>query len=133
MKEKNFSILIVDDDFGVTVTLADILDDLGYAVAVTGDGYRAIEMVRESNYDVALMDIEMSKINGLEIFRKVKHISPLTRVMMMSTYSVGDLVREALKEGAYGILYKPLDLDKVLYFIEKAERSERLSRAGAGK
>lgn len=128
MKEKNFSILIIDDDFGVTVTLASILDDMGYDVAVAGDSYRALEMVKENAYDVALMDIEMPRINGVEIFRKVKCMRPSTKVMMMTTYSVGGLVREALKEGAYGVLYKPLDLDKVLYFIEKAEKNAQTSR-----
>jgi len=123
MRERSLSIIIIDDDFAVTVTSANMLDDMGYDVAVSGDGYRAIEIMRWNAYDVALMDIEMPGINGVEIFRQVKRISPLTKVMMMTACSEGSLVREALKEGAFSILYKPLDFDKVLYFIEKAEKN----------
>jgi DNA-binding NtrC family response regulator len=122
MRERNFSIIIIDDDFAVTLTSASMLDDMGYDVAVAGDGYRAIEMMKGDAYDVALMSIEMPGINGLEIFRQVKRISPSTKVMMMAACS-GALVREALKEGAFSILYKPLDFDKVLYFIGKAEKN----------
>ncbi len=121
MKEK-VSILIVDDNPGMTETMKDILDDKEYKVDVAGDGYRAIEMIKEKTYDVVLMDIKMPGINGVETFKEVKRISPLTKVMMMTAYSVEELVKEALKEGAYGIIYKPLNINKVLEFIEKAEK-----------
>jgi len=121
MREKA-NILIVDDDPGMTETLADILSELSYDVAVAEDGYRAIEMMRKKAYDVALMDIKMPGINGVDTFREVKGFSPSTKVIMMTAYSVEDLVKEALREGAYGIIYKPLDIDKVVNFIEKAEK-----------
>jgi DNA-binding NtrC family response regulator len=120
--DKKTSVLIVDDDPGMTKSLADILEDMGYEVAVAEDGYCAIQMIRERPFDVALMDIKMPGINGVETFREVKHISPSTRVMMMTAYSVEDLVREALDEGAYDVIYKPLDIDKVVEFVEGAER-----------
>ncbi len=121
MREK-VSILIVDDDPGMTETMADILGDMGNDVDVANNGHRAIEMVKGKVYDFVLMDIKMPGINGVETFKKVKRISPKTMVMMMTAYSLEDLVKEALKEGAYGILYKPLDIDKVIGFIEKAEK-----------
>lgn len=123
MKEK-VSILIVDDDPGMTETMTDILGDMGYTVDVAGDGYRAIDMIKEKAYDVALMDIKMPGINGVETFKEVKRLSPATKVMMMTAYSLEELVKEALKEGAYGIIYKPLNIDKVIEFIEKAEKGE---------
>ncbi len=119
---KKASILIVDDDIGMTETLADILDDMDYDVAVAGNGYRAIEMIRERAYDIVLMDIKMSGINGVETFKEVKRIRSSTKVIMMTAYSVEDLIKEALEGGAYGIIYKPLDIDKVMDLIEKAEK-----------
>lgn len=119
---KKVSILIVDDDLGMTETLSDILDDMDYDVAVAGDGYRAIEMIGAMAYDIVLMDIKMPGINGVETFKEVKRISPSTKVIMMTAYSVEDLIKEALEGGAYGIIYKPLDIDKVMDFIEKAEK-----------
>lgn len=120
--EKKTSILVVDDDPGMRETMLDILDAVGYDVAAAEDGYRAIEMIRERAYDFALMDIKMPKINGVETFKEVKEIRPSTRVIMMTGYSVEDLVKEALDEGAYGVIYKPLDIQKVVGLIEKAEK-----------
>ena len=120
--KRKFSILIVDDDPGMGETMVDILGDMDYEVDAAGDGYMAIEMLKEKAYDAALIDIKMPGINGVETFKEVKRTSPSTRVMMMTAYSVEDLVQEALKEGAYGIIYKPLDIDKVVSFIDKAEK-----------
>ena len=120
--KKKVSVLIVDDDRGMTESLADILGDRGYEVAVAWDGLRAIKMMGKKTYDVALIDIKMPGINGVETFKKIKRISPLTRVTMMTAYSVEDLVNEALKEGAYEIFYKPLDIDRIIRFIEETEK-----------
>ena len=113
-------IFIVDDDPGMTETLADILGDKGYAVAVAEDGYRAIEMIKEKAYAIALMDIKMPGMNGVETFKKLKQISPETRVIMMTAYALEDLEQEALAEGALSIFYKPLDMDRVVGLIEEA-------------
>ena len=86
--DKKASILIVDDDIGMTETLADIFDDRGYDVAVAGDGYKAIGMIGERAYDIVLMDIKMPGINGVETFKEVKRISSSTKVIMMTAYSV---------------------------------------------
>lgn len=115
------SILIVDDDLGMTETMSDILVDMGYEVAVAGNGYKAIDMIKEKAYDIVLMDIKMPGINGVETFKKIKKIRPSTKVIMMTAYSVEDLIKEAVSEGAYSVLYKPLDIDKVVSLIEKVE------------
>lgn len=120
--KRKFSILIVDDDPGMGETMVDILGDMGYGAYVAVDGYSAIEMIKDKTYDAVLMDIKMPGINGVETFKEVKRISPTTRVMMMTAYSVEDLVKEALKEGAYGIIYKSLNIGKVVSFIEKTEK-----------
>lgn len=116
------SILIVDDDPGMTETLIDIFDEIGYEVDVAGDGYSAIEMIKEKAYNFSLIDIMMPGINGVEVFKELKCISPKTIVMMMTAYSVEELEKEALKEGAHGILHKPLDVERILNFIRKTER-----------
>ncbi len=124
---KKARILVVDDDIGMTETLADILDDRGYDVAVAGDGYRAIEMIGERAYDIVLMDITMPGLNGVETFKEVKRTSPPTKVIMMTAYSVEDLIKEALEEGCYGIIYKPLDMDNVIALVDEIRRQRLLS------
>ena len=121
MEEKT-SILIVDDDLGMSETLSDILGELGFKVAVANDGFKAIKMVNKDDYNMALIDIMMPGINGVEIFKEIKNIRPAMKVIMMTAYSVEDLVKEALKECAYGIIYKPLNIDDILNIIEKIEK-----------
>lgn len=121
--ERNFRIIVVDDDSIITKVLADTLGDMGYDVAVANNGHSAIDMVKRMDYDVALVDVVMPGINGLETFKEVRRISPSMKVMMMTAYCVDNVVDEALTEGAYGVLYKPLDLDKVMHFIEKAKKT----------
>lgn len=118
---KKTSILIVDDDTGMTETLSDILIDLGYDVAVSDDGYKAIKMIKEKKFDFTLMDIKMPGINGVETFKEIHRISPETKVIMMTAYSVEELVNEALQDGAFDILYKPLDIKKILTIIKKTK------------
>ncbi|MCK5237406.1 MAG: response regulator [Deltaproteobacteria bacterium] len=119
-KNEKTRVLIVDDDVGMTETMPDILSDIGYDVSVARNGYEAIEMVRKGAYDVTLMDIKMPGINGVEAFKEIKQISPTTKVIMMTAYSVDTLIKEALDEGAYDVIHKPLDIDKVMDSIEKS-------------
>ena len=113
------SILIVDDEPGMTETLSDIMDNMGYDVATAEDGHRAIEIIRKKAYDIALMDIKMPGINGVETFKQFKQISPVTKVIMMTAYELDDLVEEAKAEGACGIFYKPLVIREVLALVKE--------------
>ena len=112
------SILIVDDDAGMCETLSDIMEDKGYSTFIALDGHGAIEKVRERTFDVILMDIRMPGMNGVETFKEIKKIQPETAVVMMTAYAVEDLIREALREGAYGVLYKPFDMERMIGLID---------------
>jgi DNA-binding NtrC family response regulator len=65
------------------------------------------------------MDIKMPGINGVQTFREVKKIDHKPAVIMMTAYSVEDLVKEALEEGAYDIIYKPFEMEKIISIIEE--------------
>ncbi len=112
------NILVVDDLRSIRLTLGGILEDKGHNVVAVEDGYQAIEAVTQTHFDVIFMDIKMPGINGVQTFREVKKIDPRAAVVMMTAYSVEDLVREALEEGAFAIIYKPFDIDKIIYLIE---------------
>lgn len=115
-------VLIVDDDIGMTETLSDILEDLGHHVEVANDGFKAIEKVKDQTFDVILLDIKMPGIDGVETYKEIKTIQPEAAVMMMTAYSVEALVAEALEEGAYGVMCKPINIVKVVEFIERVEK-----------
>ena len=119
--DEEASILIVDDDVGMCETLADIMEDKGFRVFVAFGGYAAIEKVREVDFDIILMDIRMPGMNGVETFKQVKSIQPNAAVVMMTAYAVEDLITEALHEGAYGVLYKPFDIERMIGLIDSVK------------
>ena len=121
--ERQASVLIVDDEPGMTETMSAILGHLGYDVEVAGNGFEAIERVKTRPFDVVLMDIRMPGINGVETCKEIKSLRPDTAVMMMTAYSVEELVAEALERGAHGIMHKPLDIRRALEFIERVKES----------
>lgn len=116
------SVLLVDDDKDMTETLSDILTDMNYRVEIANNGLEAIEKVKTHAFDTVLLDIKMPGINGVETFKEIKKIRPEAVVMLMTAQSVEELVSEALEEGAYGIMYKPIDTKKLVEFIETAKR-----------
>jgi len=113
------NILVVDDLRSIRLTLGGILEDKGHNVVTVEDGYQAIEAARKTHFDAIFMDIKMPGINGVQTFREVKKIDPKATVIMMTAYSVEDLVKEALEEGAYAIVYKPFDIDRIIALIEE--------------
>ncbi len=113
------NILVVDDLRSIRLTLGGILEDKGHNVVTVENGYQAIEAVKRTDFDAIFMDIKMPGINGVQTFREVRKIDPKATVIMMTAYSVEDLVKDALEEGAYAIIYKPFDMDRIIALIEK--------------
>jgi DNA-binding NtrC family response regulator len=122
--EDKASILIVDDNVSLCRTLSLVLGRQGYAVNTAKDGLEALVKVQESPFDMIFMDIKMPLMDGVETYRRIKKIRPEAVVMMMTAYAVEDLVQQALEEGAYGIVYKPLDIGKVVAVIEEAKEAQ---------
>jgi DNA-binding NtrC family response regulator len=118
-------VLIVDDDASLARTTALILSRKGYTVTTAVDGPEAIERVKENPFDVILMDIKMPLMDGVETYRRIKQVRTDCAVIMMTAFAVEELIQEALQEGAHGILYKPLDIEKMMALIDKAIRSQQ--------
>ena len=117
--QKKAKVLVVDDQIGMLETFTDILEDEGFNVVTADDGFAAIERVKEQSFDIIFMDIKMPGINGVQTFREIKKINPKIAVVMMTAYSVEDLIEEAIAEGAYTVVYKPFDINNVIQTIEK--------------
>ncbi len=110
---KKCSVLIVDDEPGMTETLSDIFLEMGHDVAVAADGFEAIKMVRKRSFDLALIDIKMPGMNGVEAFREIKAICPSIKVVMMTAFALDELIEEARSLGAVDVFIKPLQIDKM--------------------
>ncbi len=116
--EEKYNILIVDDNESLCKTMRFILKKKGYDITTALDGLEAIEKVKEKSFDIIFLDIKLPLIDGVETYKRIKKIRPNAIVMMMTAYAVDELIQKALKEGANGVLYKPLDLEKIVSLIE---------------
>jgi len=117
----------VDDNVSLTRTLSLIFGRKGYEVNTVETGFEAIDLIKEKPYDIIFMDIKMPVMDGVETFKKIKKIRSDAVVMMMTAYSVDDLVQEVMQEGAYGIIYKPLDINKVVGIIEEVTKIKNIT------
>jgi DNA-binding NtrC family response regulator len=116
---KPFRLLAVDDNRSLVEALGDVFEARGYAVDIAFDGEQAVERVRNGTYDCILMDIRMPRMNGVDAFKQIKKLSPTTPVILMTAYSVQDLIDEALAEGVFAVIHKPISIDRVLSMIEE--------------
>ena len=124
MKEKAH-ILVVDDSISMCKTMSSILKRNGYAVTSAIDGLEAIDRARERPFDITFMDIKMPRMDGVEAYRRIKQIRPDWVVIMMTAYSDDDLLEQALQVGVYDILYKPLDMEKVLKIVNEITKGKQ--------
>lgn len=104
-------ILIVDDDDGICETLGDILDELGYEVTIARDGFEAIRLVDEEHVDLALIDVRMPGISGVDTFLRIKERYPEFHAFLMTAYATNEQLSTATEKGILGVMHKPLDID----------------------
>jgi DNA-binding NtrC family response regulator len=114
------SILVVDDDRDTRANLADILEDVGYRVDVAYDGPSALELVRRMRYDVALLDLKLPGMEGLELCRGIRARQPGTVAIVVTAYAAGETADEARQAGAWEIVPKPVDMPRLLRLVDEA-------------
>jgi DNA-binding NtrC family response regulator len=112
-------ILIVDDELIMRESLAGWLERDGHAVQTAASGEEALEKVKETQFDIFLVDIKMEGISGLEVLRNVKESDPDADVVMITAYGSIPSAIEAMKDGAYDYMLKPFDPNELGVLIEK--------------
>jgi Nif-specific regulatory protein len=125
--EETIRILIVDDEKGSRETLGDILREEGYAVTVAGDADQALEQVEAGSFDIALLDIRLPGMDGVELLGRIRRMSPGTSVIMITAYATVENSIEALNLGAWSYLTKPLNIDEVKIQIRRVIDRMRLA------
>ena len=121
-------ILIVDDDPTHCRMLATILGAEGYETVSAQDGRTAIERVEAGFYDLILMDIRMTHVDGIQALERIKRLNPEIPVLMMTAYSSVSTAVQAMKSGAYDYLTKPLDIDELKMLVTKVLRHLKLEK-----
>jgi DNA-binding NtrC family response regulator len=112
-------ILVVDDEPSILKLLKEALTQWGYQVACVGTGGEALEAIRTELFDAAITDIRMPEMSGLELLREIKRHDDSIEVVVMTGYPTIASAVEALKEGAYDYLSKPLILDELRHLMAR--------------
>ncbi len=110
---KKANILICDDEKGVRETLKHMLGG-EYELSYATNGEEAVEHVKANDVGVAIMDIKMPKMNGMEALRKIKELKPGVRVVIITGYESTDVATEAINLGADDYITKPFRQQKIL-------------------
>jgi two-component system response regulator HydG len=106
--------------------LRTLIGGWGYAVSEADDGSTAVDQVKETAFDLVLMDVRMVKVSGLEALETIKAVNPAIPVVIMTAYSSVETAVKALKQGAHDYLTKPLDFDKLKLTLDRAMEHTRL-------
>lgn len=120
-------ILIVDDDPVTRKTLSELLEGVGYKVKAVRSGAFAIRSVEEEVHDIALVDLKMPKMNGIEVLKALKKIKPDIYVVIITAYATVETAIEAMKIGAFDYIRKPFkskDLKAIIDNIIEEKRFE---------
>jgi two-component system, NtrC family, nitrogen regulation response regulator NtrX len=122
------SVLIVDDEGGIRDSLAGILADEGYAASSADSGEECMNQLRETAFDVVLLDIWLPGADGLDTLEKIRELDDPPEVIMISGHGTIETAVRATKLGAYDFLEKPLSLEKTLILVKNAIESKKLRR-----
>ena len=114
MRENQRKIMVVEDNEGIRYILEGIIEDEGYTVVTAENGYQAIELAKDTPFSLIFIDVKMPGIDGVQTYREIKKNSPGSVVVMMTGFSVQHLIKEALEEGAYAVIYKPFAVEQII-------------------
>lgn len=119
-------ILVTDDDLATLKTLSANLEDMGYQVATATKGTEALELIRKRGFNIVIADIKLPDISGLEILETAKELNPETAVIMITGHASLETAVDAINEGAYAYILKPVTMSELETTINNALREQRL-------
>ena len=121
-------ILIVDDELIMRESLAGWLERDGYVIETAASGAEGLERLKETRFDILLVDIKMDGMSGLDVLEKVKSTDPDVAVVMITAYGSISTAIDAMKKGAYEYLLKPFDPNELGVLIEKIIETQAQAR-----
>jgi signal transduction histidine kinase len=119
-------ILVTDDELNTLKTLSANLEDMGYRVATATNGKEALELIRKRGFNIVIADIKLPDISGLEILETAKELNPETAVIMITGHASLETAVDAINEGAYAYILKPVTMSDLETTLNNALREQRL-------
>jgi len=121
-----YRILVVDDEESQREMLGGFLKKEGYSIALANSGEAALKLCLDKFFEVALIDLKMPGMDGIELFAKLKEINPEIQVIVMTAYGSVETAVEAMKKGAFYYVNKPIDLEELKINIKKALENQKI-------
>src|SRR3990172_11653066 len=119
-------VLVVDDEEDALNACSQILRKEGYEVAIAGSAPRGLELARSRPFDLAVLDIKMPKMDGIELLRMLKRVDPELAVVMITGYATVETAVQSMKEGAYDYIPKPFTPDELRLVVRNALELQEL-------
>jgi two-component system nitrogen regulation response regulator GlnG len=120
-------ILVADDEESMRWVLSKALRKKGFTVDLAGDGDEALKLIQDNNYDLAIFDIKMPGISGLDLLDRVRELKSEVLIVIMTAEASMKNAVEAMKRGAYDYITKPFDLDVIDAIVEKVNRAREMT------
>jgi DNA-binding NtrC family response regulator len=121
-----YRLLVVDDEESQREMLAGFLAKQGYAVSTAESGERALNLCLEHYFEVALLDLRMPEMDGLELLGKLKSLNPEIQVLVLTAHGSVESAVEAMRAGAFHYVNKPVDLEELLLTLKSATERHHL-------
>src|SRR5574341_1520 len=122
----NETILIVDDEESVRKSLADVMRDEGYEVVSAASGREGLDLLHEAQPSLALLDIAMPEMDGIETLRRIREIRPDMPVIMVTGHGTIETAVKTTKMGAYDFIVKPPELQHLTLVVKHGIEESRL-------
>jgi DNA-binding NtrC family response regulator len=123
MSNPQRNILIVDDDADTRSNFTDILSEFGYQITTAEDGESALQLVREKNFDVVVLDYKMPGMDGATLYGEIKKLQPSVAAIMVTAWGGSDGVQRAMLAGTWDVLRKPVDIGELMSKLEHAAQA----------
>jgi DNA-binding NtrC family response regulator len=117
-------LLLVDDEVGYLEVLAKRLTRRGFDVTTASSGSEAIRALRQWEFDLAVVDLKMEDMDGIEVLKVFKKMDPSLRVIMLTGHGSERAARDGISQGAFDYLIKPVGLEVLLETISAALKQE---------
>jgi CheY-like chemotaxis protein len=117
---REFSILIADDDSNCRQALRDIMEPEGYRTLMASSGEEALDIVRQADVHLALLDMHMPTLTGLETLQLARQIKGMLPAILITADATESLIRQACQLHCYSVIPKPLSKNVVLYTVVRA-------------
>ena len=127
MEKNKGNILIVEDEKNMREVLRILLEGENYAVTSASNGLEGLSYIGKDIFDLIITDMKMPRVDGFELLKKIKEISPDTIVIMITAFGTTETAIEAMKLGAYDYINKPFNIDEIRLIVKKAIEKKRLS------